>query len=110
MDFFVVKLGFNNDFVYGDPPFYAQVSRDNVLLAIRFTEAAPIAQDIRNREVLLSASITLGSAGEIEELYQDYQAKDVPMYQTLRDEPWGAKTFIINDPDGNLVLFAAPGT
>jgi hypothetical protein len=28
--------------------------------------------------------------------------------QTLKKEPWGAKTFTVLDPDGNLILFAGP--
>ena len=30
--FYTDKLGFTVDFVYGDPPFYAQVTRDNAPL------------------------------------------------------------------------------
>jgi len=26
----------------------------------------------------------------------------------LRKERWGAETFIVKDPDGNLLLFAGP--
>ncbi|OCP36555.1 hypothetical protein BC360_04025 [Ensifer sp. LC163] len=26
----------------------------------------------------------------------------------LRTEPWGARNFIVLDPDGNLILFAGP--
>jgi hypothetical protein len=29
-------------------------------------------------------------------------------FQTLRREPWGARDFILRDPDGNLLLFAGP--
>ncbi|WP_376774795.1 hypothetical protein [Mesorhizobium silamurunense] len=25
-------------------------------------------------------------------------------------EPWGARTFIVQDPDGNLICFAGGGT
>jgi hypothetical protein len=28
----------------------------------------------------------------------------------LKREPWGAHTFIVRDPDGNLLLFAGPAT
>jgi catechol 2,3-dioxygenase-like lactoylglutathione lyase family enzyme len=107
-DFFTTRLGFSIDFVYGDPPFYGQVSRDNARLALRHMDEPFFAEDIRQREGLLSASITLGSADEIEQLFLTYQDKDVPMAQPLRNEPWGAKTFIVNDPDGNLILFAGP--
>jgi len=107
-DFFTTKLGFAIDFVYGDPPFYGQVSRDNARLALRSMDESFFAEDVRQREDLLSASITLASADEIEQLFAAYEAADVPFAQTLRIEPWQAKTFIVKDPDGNLILFAGP--
>jgi hypothetical protein len=106
--FFMQKLGFDLDFVYGDPPFYGQVSRDNARLALRLMEEPVFAGDIRAREDLLSASITLGSAEEIKQLFLAWQDAEVPFHQSLRNEPWQAKTFIVRDPDGNLILFAAP--
>jgi catechol 2,3-dioxygenase-like lactoylglutathione lyase family enzyme len=109
-DFFTSKLGFTIDFVYGDPPFYGQVSRDNARLALRHTDEPLFAADIREREGLLSASITLASADEIRQLFVTYQAADVPLAQSLKNEPWGAKTFIVKDPDGNLILFAGPSS
>jgi catechol 2,3-dioxygenase-like lactoylglutathione lyase family enzyme len=107
-EFFTAKLGFTIDFVYGDPPFYGQVSRDNALLALRSMDEAFFAADIRQGEGLLSASITLASAEEIKQLFLAYQAAGVPFAQSLRNEPWQAKTFIVKDPDGNLILFAGP--
>jgi catechol 2,3-dioxygenase-like lactoylglutathione lyase family enzyme len=107
-DFFTTKLGFTIDFVYGDPPFYGQVSRDNARLALRYMDEPFFAEDIRQREDLLSASITLASADEIKQLFLTYQAAGVPIHQPLRNEPWQAKTFVVKDPDGNLILFAAP--
>jgi catechol 2,3-dioxygenase-like lactoylglutathione lyase family enzyme len=108
IDFFTTKLGFVIDFVYGDPPFYGQVSRDNAHLALRHMDEPFFAEDIRQREDLLSASITLASADEIKQIFLTYQAADVPFHQSLKNEPWGAKTFILKDPDGNLILFAGP--
>jgi catechol 2,3-dioxygenase-like lactoylglutathione lyase family enzyme len=107
-DFFTAKLGFTIDFVYGDPPFYGQVSRDNARLALRSMDESFFAGDIRQRAELLSASITLGTADEIKQLFLACQAADVTLHQSLRNEPWQAKTFIVKDPDGNLILFAAP--
>jgi catechol 2,3-dioxygenase-like lactoylglutathione lyase family enzyme len=106
--FFTSKLGFTTDFTYGDPPFYAQVSRDNARLALRSIDEPVFAGDIREREDLLSASITLATADEIKQIFADYQAADVPLAQSLREEPWQAQTFIVKDPDGNLILFAGP--
>ena len=110
VEFFTQKLGFTLDFVYGDPPFYGQVSRDNARLALRHMDEPVFAGGVREREDLLSASITLGSAEEIKQLFLGYQGADVPFHQVLRKEPWGASTFVVHDPDGNLVLFAAPSS
>ena len=109
-DFFRSKLGFTVDFVYGDPPFFGQVSRDNARLALRHMDEPVFAGDIREREDLLSASITVGSAGEIKDLFRIYEAAGVPFHQALKKEPWGAETFIVKDPDGNLILFAGPAS
>ena len=64
--------------------------------------------DIRDREHLLSASLTVATADEIKQLFLTYQAAGVRFHQTLQKEPWGARTFIVLDPDGNLILFAGP--
>jgi catechol 2,3-dioxygenase-like lactoylglutathione lyase family enzyme len=110
IDFFTTRLGFSIDFVYGDPPFYGHVSRDNARLALRHMDEAFFAEDVREREGLLCASITLASADEIKQLFLVYEAANVPLAQSLRNEPWQAKTFIVKDPDGNLILFAGPAT
>jgi len=108
IEFFSKKLGFATDFVYGDPPFYAQVRRDHALLALRSMEEPVFAGDIRERESLLSASITLATAAAIQQLFAEFQGAGVPFHQPLKTEPWGAQTFIVRDPDGNLILFAGP--
>ena len=107
-DFFTMKLGFTLDFIYGEPPFYAQMSRDNAHLALRHIDEPIFIANIREREDLLSASITLATADEINQLFLTYQSAGVPIHQPLRTEPWHAQTFIIKDPDGNLILFAGP--
>jgi catechol 2,3-dioxygenase-like lactoylglutathione lyase family enzyme len=108
-EFFTGKLGFRVDFVYGDPPFYGQVIRDNAQLALRLVCEPVFVGDIRQREHLLSASITVGTSDEIKRLFLDFQAAGVSFHQPLRKEPWGARNFIVLDPDGNLILFAGPG-
>jgi catechol 2,3-dioxygenase-like lactoylglutathione lyase family enzyme len=67
--FYTDKLGFAVDFVYGDPPFYAQVTRDNARLSLRHVDGPVFAGDVREREDLLSASITLEDADQIKQLF-----------------------------------------
>ncbi|RWO05553.1 MAG: VOC family protein [Mesorhizobium sp.] len=108
-EFFTTKLGFGVDFVYGDPAFYGQVTRDNAQLALRLICEPVFVGDIRQREHLLSAGITVDTADEIKQLFLNFRAAGVPFHQVLRKEPWGARNFIVMDPDGNLILFAGPG-
>jgi catechol 2,3-dioxygenase-like lactoylglutathione lyase family enzyme len=107
-DFYTDKLGFTVDFVYGDPPYYGQVTRDHARLALRLVGEPVFVGDIREREHLLSASLTVASTDEIKQLFLSYQAAGVRFHQTLKKEPWEARTFIVLDPDGNLILFAGP--
>jgi catechol 2,3-dioxygenase-like lactoylglutathione lyase family enzyme len=106
--FFTQKLGFTIVFVYGEPPFYAQVKRDRGLLNLKHMDAPVIDPQLRDRESLLSADMGLDTGEEIKALFLEFQAADVAFFQTLRKEPWGARTFIVKDPDGNLLLFAGP--
>ena len=107
-DFFTQRLGFAIVFVYGEPPFYAQVQRDGARLNLRCVDAPSIDSTRRERESLLSASITVASADEIKMLFLELQSAGVVFHQTLKAEPWGARDFIVKDPDGNLLLFAGP--
>jgi catechol 2,3-dioxygenase-like lactoylglutathione lyase family enzyme len=107
-DFFTAKLGFAIGFVYGDPPFYAQVRRDNARLNLRLVCEPVFVGDIRAREHLLSAIVTVDTTPEIKQLYTEFQSAGVQFHQTLKKEPWGARNFIVLDPDGNLILFAGP--
>lgn len=107
-DFFTAKLGFEVDFIYGDPPFYGAVRRDNARLALRLVCEPVFVGNIREREQLLSASITVDTAIEIKQLFLEFQAAGVHFYQGLKKEPWGARNFIVRDPDGNLIQFAGP--
>jgi catechol 2,3-dioxygenase-like lactoylglutathione lyase family enzyme len=104
--FFTGKLGFAVEFVYGNPPFYAQVKRGGAQVALRHVD-----RDVMDKIVvamkggvdMLAASI---SVDDVQALYFEFQAAHLPFHQDLRTETWGVRTFIVRDPDGNLLLFA----
>jgi catechol 2,3-dioxygenase-like lactoylglutathione lyase family enzyme len=58
-DFFQDKLGFNIDFLHGNPPFYGSVSRDRVRLHLRFVHEPPFAPGVVEREQLLAAFVSV---------------------------------------------------
>jgi catechol 2,3-dioxygenase-like lactoylglutathione lyase family enzyme len=106
--FYCAKLGFAIPFVYGDPPFFGQVHRDDARLNLRLVCEPVFVGDMRERESLISASITVAPPADIKNLFLEFQASDVRFSQALKKQPWGARTFIVIDPDGNLVSFAGP--
>jgi catechol 2,3-dioxygenase-like lactoylglutathione lyase family enzyme len=106
-EFYTAKLGFTVAFDYGEPPHYLQVERDGARLNLRQACGPVFADGFREREPdALSATLTLDDA---EPLFLELQARGVTFHQPLRDEPWGARTFIVADPDGNLLCFAGVG-
>ena len=107
-EFFQQKLGFSLVFSYGNPPFYAQVGRDAARLNLRCVERTVIDSTLRAREELLSASMTVATVDEIKLLFLEFQSAGVTFHQKLKKQPWGARNFIVKDPDGNLLLFAGP--
>jgi uncharacterized glyoxalase superfamily protein PhnB len=107
-EFFREKLGFSLLFSYGKPPYYAQVGRDSARLNLRCVEQPLIEASVREREELLSVSMTVATADEIKLLFLEFQSAGVAFHQTLKKQPWGARNFVVKDPDGNLLLFAAP--
>jgi len=107
-EFFREKLGFSLVFSYGKPPYYAQVGRDAARLNLRCVERPVVESAIRDREELLSVSMTVATAEEIKLLFLEFRSAGVAFHQTLKKQPWGARNFIVKDPDGNLLLFAGP--
>ena len=105
-EFFSRMLGFSVAFIYGEPPFYGQVVRDGARLNLRQVDDPVVNPARRDSEQWLAASITLEDA---KPLFLEYQQAGVEFVQPLRTEPWGARTFIVRDLDGNLLLFAGRG-
>lgn len=99
---FYRKLGFAIAFVWGDPPFYAQIVRDGVRVNLRHVDEPPF-HAAPERDQLLAATVTVDG---VESLFAEFKAAGAVFAQTLQTEEWGAQTFILRDPDGNLVLFA----
>jgi catechol 2,3-dioxygenase-like lactoylglutathione lyase family enzyme len=103
-DFFRSKLGFTVDFLHGNPAFYAGVSRDGVTLHLRFVHEPVIAQELREKESLLAAFVTVEN---VKALFEEYKLTGGSLVGTLHKEAWGGPTFTVRDPDGNLICFSA---
>jgi uncharacterized glyoxalase superfamily protein PhnB len=100
--YYVDKLGFSRAFDYGSPPFYAEVERDGVRMCIRHTDDAMIDREGARREDVILASFEVTDA---KALYLELQGRGAAFTQKLRTEPYGTRSFGVEDPDGNRVLF-----
>lgn len=99
---YVDVLGFALAFDYGSPPFYAEVERDGVRLCIRHTDDPIVDVACAKREDVILASFEVSDA---KALYLELQGTGAAFVETLRTEPYGTRSFIVEDPDGNRVAF-----
>ena len=104
-DFYTECLGFEIVFTYGEPAFYGQLRRGSAVLNLRLVRGPVYVDDVREREELLAAVIPVGDAASLRTLFGELQAAGVDFFHPLKQEAWGARTFIVRDPDGNLLLF-----
>lgn len=111
--FYEEQLGFDVDFLHGNPPFYAAVSRDGACLHLRFVHQ-PNFQELAAREQsLIVASLEVAN---VKALFGEYEARSVDFAQPLVRQAWGGLDFLVRDPDGNVISFVqysqavAPGT
>lgn len=100
-------LGFDILQTSGDPPFYAEVRRGDARLGLRLVHGHAIDAAVRASEAMLvQTSIRVGTA---KTLYLEYLAAGATFNAALARDPWGPQYFIVEDPDGNLILFGEEG-
>jgi catechol 2,3-dioxygenase-like lactoylglutathione lyase family enzyme len=92
-DFFLTKLGFEIEFTYGEPPFYGLVKRDRARFCLRLVCEPVFVGNIREKEKLLSAAVTVDTAAEIKELFLEFQSADTEFFQKARDRAVGRAQF-----------------
>jgi len=96
-------VSFEVDYLYGSPPFHGQLSRAGVALNLRQTEHAPWSTPTQEPD-LLAVRIEVD---DVRTLYLEVRDRGAQLHQPLRTEPWGQRTFIVQDPDSNLLSFSA---
>lgn len=101
-DFYAERLGFEIDFLHGEPPFYGAVSRDDARLHLRFVHAPNFAQLAEREGDLIVATIAVS---DVKSLFAEFEARGAEFAQRLVRHPWGGLDFQIRDPDGNCISF-----
>lgn len=100
------RLGFQIDFLHGDPPFYGSVSRDDACIHLRFVHQTWFAARAAEEESLILATVEVS---DVKALYQELQARGAEFAQPLQHQAWGGTDFQVRDPDGNAFSFVTYG-
>ena len=95
VDYFVRILGFARDFTWGDPPVYAGVKAGQV--EVYFTHDPAMSRAIRERG--LTPDVFLWVTG-IDEIYAQHQAQGAQIIEPLSQRPWGARQYVVREPNG----------
>jgi catechol 2,3-dioxygenase-like lactoylglutathione lyase family enzyme len=101
-EFYRAKLGFEVDFLHGNPPFYASVSRDGVCLHLRLVERPNFAELAAREAPLILATIEVAN---VKALFAELEGRGVEFPQRLTRQAWGGLDFHVRDPDGNQISF-----
>ncbi len=97
--YFRDALGFKIEFLYGEPPNYAGVSRDNIAVHL---------------EAAANTSCQVGQTGlnvfldDVDELYQELCGRNALILKPPHDRPWGMRNCVVADLDGNYICFGTP--
>jgi catechol 2,3-dioxygenase-like lactoylglutathione lyase family enzyme len=100
--FYVDRLGFQIDFLHGNPPFYGSVSRDRSCLHLRFVHDPNFAALAAREKSLILATIEVR---HVKMLFEGYEHRGVEFSQRLVRQAWGGIDFHVRDLDGNVISF-----
>lgn len=96
VDYYVRVLGFELDWLYGDPPVHGAVRRDSV--QIQLSRNPALALGSRNFVFVESA----------EPFHAIHRANGAEIVSPIENKPWGMREYTVRDPWGNELRFAGP--
>jgi uncharacterized glyoxalase superfamily protein PhnB len=103
LDWYISMLGFNEHFVFGDPPVYAGIQRGSALVYIsRDERLATTLKDSRlHPEVFLWVE-------DVDKLFAEHKRRGATIVEEIADRPWDARQYVIEDPNGYHIKVAEP--
>ena len=99
--FYEQRLGFACDFVYEG--FYASVSRDRAVIHLKCAPKLDAERAHRKSGEHLDAYLAVSGIGE---LHEELVGRGAPITRPLERQPWGARDFYVEDPDGYVLCFS----
>jgi len=102
LQYYQDKLGFETQFIYGEPGFYAGAIRDGRSIFFRCVHSLMTQSPEKYKEEYLDAYFI---AEDIDALYAEYQSRGVEFAREIGSMPWAFREFVIRDCDGRLLCF-----
>ncbi|MBS0455439.1 MAG: VOC family protein [Proteobacteria bacterium] len=99
-------LGFEIDFIAGEPPSYARVKKgddrrhgDPVYIRLWQCTGAPSTGGAWKGEIVIHVG------HDVDGLHEAYARRGVTIVEPLVSQPWGLREFAIREPDGHVLRF-----
>lgn len=102
LSYYSESLGFETQFEYGEPAYYAGAIRDGLSIFFRHLDAVPKLPPDKYENELLDAYIRVE---DINQLHNEYTGRDVKITRSIAAMPWGFTEFVVKDVDGRLLCF-----
>ncbi len=103
IDFYTERLGFSEHFIYGDPPVYAAVERDGVLLYLTFDP--PLVSTLKSSGLHPDVFLWVK---DVDKAFAEHRRRGAKIVEEIADRPWDARQYVIEDPNGYRLKIAEP--
>lgn len=103
VDYYASVLGFQTHFTFGEPPVYAGIVRDGMLLYVSLDPglAAAVKASGAHPDVFLWVQ-------NVDGMFAEHQQAGAKIVEELADRPWDARQYVIEDPNGYYLKIAEP--
>jgi uncharacterized glyoxalase superfamily protein PhnB/GNAT superfamily N-acetyltransferase len=99
VEFYTRVLGFERDWLWGDPPRHAAVRRDKV--QIQFGLNPTMAARVSGMQYFFFVD-------GVEEFHALHRARGAEICSAIENKPWGLREYTVRDPWGYELRFAGP--
>jgi uncharacterized glyoxalase superfamily protein PhnB len=96
-------LGFTEHFVFGDPPVYAGVERNGVLLYI--TQDVKLASTLKQSDLHPEVFLWVE---EVDKVFAEHKLCGAKIVEEIANRAWDARQYVVEDPNGYHLKIAEP--
>jgi uncharacterized glyoxalase superfamily protein PhnB len=96
-------LGFTEHFIFGNPPVYAGIEKDGVLLYISLDAefASAVEASDLHPEIFLWVQ-------DVDKIFEEHKRRGAKIFEEVSNRPWDARQYVIEEPNGYHLKVAEP--